>query len=277
MNRFTKFQYDQVRVGMTYEDVRKILGSEGERDEGFTTNPESKQVSYHWVNPDGSSISMVFDAEQKVVKLASYNLPTESNLQFARQPSSQTPSSDNREPKTTLENRSIRQFGIDQYNKIKLGMAAAEVESILGSQGRAEGLSNPPSGYVQGIRYFWSNPDRSSIVVMFNADQQVTSVSSLNLDRYVFGEPAPSNQPEGPMIATRTQYYQLRLGMTYEQVQRVMGTPGTATNFNPEGGETFKITYEWMNPDGSGIKVLFNAENQTMKVYSYGLGVGLRP
>jgi hypothetical protein len=56
-----------------------------------------------------------------------------------------------------------------------------------------------------------------------------------------------------------------------------MGTEGKQNpNFNPDGDENFKTSYEWMNPDGTGIKVVFNTEDKVTKIYGLGLGVGLR-
>ncbi|NJK36853.1 MAG: hypothetical protein HC825_10320 [Oscillatoriales cyanobacterium RM1_1_9] len=289
-NRFTRLQYDQIRVGMTYAEIQQLLAAEGERDAGFSRDLTSRQVTYHWVNQDGSSISIVFDENQKVVRFVAYNLPTESNQNFARQSSGSSESS-SQGSGSTVENRFTRQFSTAQYNSIKPGMTALEVDAILGTKGQAPGKPAESSEiYSPGIQYFWSNSDGSNIVVMFNQNQQVASISSQNLDSTVFEMSAPINPgvalgststptaPEtAPMVATRAQYYQLRLGMTYGQVQQIMQVPGTTTGFNPDSNEDFSATYEWMNPDGSGIRVLFDTEGQVFKVYSYGLGVGLRP
>ncbi len=266
VNRYTMLQYTQLKIGMTYDQVKEILGTEGLLDPGFrqdTTN--NSTVMYHWINPNGSAISILFDGEKKVTNLASYNLSHPDNLQMVRTEHG------------TLQDLSQSSISIEQYNQIKAGMTYDEVKAIMGSEGKKDAEINRSSQNLSENRYHWLNPNNSRITIVFDSNNRVTSVLTQNLDQYRFGQLAPANLPEGEIIATREQYYQLRLGMTYEEVKTIMGSEGKInSSFNPEGAENFKAAYEWMNPDGTGIKVIVNAEDQVLSVYSYGLGVGLR-
>lgn len=265
-NRYTLLQYSQLQVGMTYDQVKEILGTEGLLDRGFRQGESNNSgVMYHWINPNGSAISIVFNGEKKVTNLASYNLANPDNVQMART------------EQGTLQDLSQSAISIEQFNKIKVGMTYEEVQEIMGSGGKKDGEINGNSRNLSENRYHWLNPNNSRITVVFDANNRVNSVLTQNLDQYSFGQLAPANQPPGEMIATREQYYQLQLGMTYEEVRKIMGSEGNLnSSFNPEGAEDFKAAYEWMNPDGTGIKVIVNAEDQVLSVYSYGLGVGLR-
>lgn len=268
-NPFTKVEYDQIRHGMTYEEVKTIMGGNpGEQDSGFRSDSdaENPSVMYHWINQDGSSITVVFSSEDQVINLGSYNLmpPLHTNLSRTE---------DNR-----LQNLSQSPVTIEYYNKLKIGMTYNEVEKVMGSAGKTdEELYNSTLNSSQTRRH-WLNPDQSGITVVFDNNNRAISIVTRNLDEYVMGgDPIPSRTLEGETVATRQQYYQLQMGMTYEEVKFVMGTEGEANpNFNPDGDENFKTSYQWMNPDGSGIKVIFNTDDQATKIYGLGLGVGLR-
>ena len=69
----TKAEYDQIATGMTYEQVKQIIGAPGEEnahDEtaGFVT------VSYQWMNSNGSNMNAMFQ-NGKLVSKAQAGLP----------------------------------------------------------------------------------------------------------------------------------------------------------------------------------------------------------
>ena len=268
-NPFTQLEYDQIRQGMTYEEVRAIMGGQpGERDAGFreTSEGEEGPIMYHWVNPDGSSITVVFDGENKVIKLAAYNLQPTQHLNLTR-------TEENR-----LQNLSQSPINIDYYNRLKIGMTYEEVKTIMGSEGKTDAELYGTGEDSEPGRYHWLNPNNSGITVIFDEENRVRSIATRHLDEYTMGgDPIPSRTPDGETLATRRQYYQLQMGMTYPQVRAVMGSDGSANpNFNPDGDENFKTSYEWMTPDGTGIKVVFKTDDQVTKIYGLGLGVGVR-
>ena len=40
--------------------------------------------------------------------------------------------------------------------------------------------------------------------------------------------------------------------------------------------EKIKDAYKWMNPDKTGIKVVFNMQDKAVAIYTFCLGVGLQ-
>jgi hypothetical protein len=69
----TKAEYDQIREGMTYEQVRSIIGAPGEEISrsdlaGFTT------VMYSWTNANGSNMNAMFQ-NNRLVNKAQFGLP----------------------------------------------------------------------------------------------------------------------------------------------------------------------------------------------------------
>ncbi|SFS52796.1 DUF3862 domain-containing protein [Marininema halotolerans] len=56
-------EYQKVKPGMTYEEVKKIIGQDGEE----TSNSEVggiKTTIYDWMNNDGSNTSIIFQEDQ---------------------------------------------------------------------------------------------------------------------------------------------------------------------------------------------------------------------
>lgn len=69
----TKAEYDQIREGMTYEQVRSIIGATGEelsRSDlaGFTT------IMYSWSNSNGSNMNAMFQ-NNRLINKAQFGLP----------------------------------------------------------------------------------------------------------------------------------------------------------------------------------------------------------
>lgn len=62
---------------------------------------------------------------------------------------------------------------------------------------------------------------------------------------------------------TLEKFNQIQTGMTYEQVKTIMGDPGSLTTESKtpavEGvsGEIIIKGYEWQNPDGSNMQIMF--------------------
>ena len=69
----TKAEYDQIREGMTYEEVRRVIGAAGEEVSrsdiaGFTT------VMYSWSNSNGSNMNAMFQ-NNALMNKAQFGLP----------------------------------------------------------------------------------------------------------------------------------------------------------------------------------------------------------
>ena len=78
-NPITKANYDNLKIGMTYHEVKKILGIEGKiYTEYNSPNLENFGVAYRWINNDGTGIVAVFNSENKLIKFTAQNLNTNS-------------------------------------------------------------------------------------------------------------------------------------------------------------------------------------------------------
>jgi hypothetical protein len=69
----TMAEYGQIQSGMTYEQVRRIIGAAGEELSrnniaGITT------VMYSWTNGDGSNMNAMFQ-QDKMIQKAQFGLP----------------------------------------------------------------------------------------------------------------------------------------------------------------------------------------------------------
>ncbi len=69
----TKTEFDQIREGMTYEQVAAIIGASGEL---LSSNDLAgfKTVMYSWANSNGSSMNAIFQNE-KLIQKAQFGLP----------------------------------------------------------------------------------------------------------------------------------------------------------------------------------------------------------
>lgn len=62
----TKNKYDSIIYGMTYTDVKKILGDGQLASEGNILNKNSKL--FQWINVDGSNMNVLFQNEKVITK-----------------------------------------------------------------------------------------------------------------------------------------------------------------------------------------------------------------
>ncbi len=107
--RFTKAQVDQVKLGMTPDQVKNVLGSVT-----FETS-SGKRTTMQWVVPEGQSIHIEFDGGKVVQKTAAGLGPNQEKLTQAN------------------------------LDKISTGMTEAQVFEILGPGSSESELSNGKS------------------------------------------------------------------------------------------------------------------------------------
>jgi outer membrane protein assembly factor BamE (lipoprotein component of BamABCDE complex) len=285
-NRITEANYDNLKIGMTYQEVKEILGREGEiYTEYNSPTLENFGVAYRWLNNDGTGIVAAFDYQNKLIQLTAQNLNT-NNFGINREP-----------PVVTSLN----------VENIKVGMTYDEVRTIIGNGGtkqptRDNYLTNPNT-----TKYIWLNPDDTSMTIIFDSNQKVVTIRTQNMNTYNFGNPF-WNQPLPVYSITGEKYEKLQLGMTYQEIRNILKEEGELdTEFDPEAFEKsraatemqvnttayrqslfaqeqqnetkeedkIKDAYKWMNPDKTGIKVVFNIQDKAVAIYTFGLGVGL--
>lgn len=288
-NRITEADYDNLKIGMTYQEVKQILGREGKiYTEYNSPTIENFGVAYRWVNKDNTGIIAVFNSENKLIKLSGQNLNAN---RFGV----------NREPQV-VTSRNVE--------NIKVGMTYDEVRKIIGSRGTKQATRDNPLTNANTTTYNWANPDGTSMSIVFDSNQKVVTIRTRNMNTYNFGNPF-WNQPKPVYSITQEKYEKLELGMTYQQIRNILRGAGEIdTEFDPETFEKsreakemeinsgayrrglvdrdqvvpdenpeedkIKAAYKWMNPDQTGIKVVFNMQDKAVAIYTFGLGVGLQ-
>ena len=273
--RVSVVEYNKLRIGMKYREVEKIMGREGELfPEAIATDPDRLKAAYRWRNDDGSDLVAIFDFSNSLVRYYSNNLGG-----------------------TNLGNNSQSPIvTVSHFESIKAGMTYQEVVQIIGNGGtKIDSSSN--------TTYNWLNGDGTGLSIVFDGSDRVVSIRSYNLNATDFGDTSWKGQNNA---ITKQLYDRLKLGMTYQEISSLLGGGGeidegfdlealqeslaaddvavNSTLFqlglrtreeverdDREAMETLKAAYKWMNPDGTGVTVVFNTKDTAVSIYSYGL------
>lgn len=155
-------KYKKLKEGMTYAQVKNILGSDGVQDEsdkidfmGNTIN----SVIYTWQDSESASITVMFQNDKMTMK-SQFGLDIENSVA-------------NKETNITIE----------KFDRVKEGMTYEEVVQILGGPGD-EASSNEITimgNKVKSVLYGWKGSDLSSIAAMFQ-NNKLVSKSQIGLD-----------------------------------------------------------------------------------------------
>lgn len=282
-NRITQADYDDLKIGMTYQEVKQILGKEGKiYTEYNSPTIEGFGVAYRWLNNDNTGIIAVFNSENKLIKLSAQNLNA-------------TSFGVNQEPPIVTST---------DFENIKVGMTYDEVREIIGSKGTKQPTRDNPLTNANTTEHIWLNPDGTSMSIIFDSNQKVVTIRTKNMNTYNFGNPF-WNQPKPVYSITRQKYEKLQLGMTYREIKNILGAEGEidpefdseafvqsrearemqvnntlgreqeVTSDESQTENRIKGAYEWKNPDDTGIKVVFNMQDRAVAIYTSGLDVGL--
>ena len=69
----TKAEYNQIREGMSYAEVRSIIGAPGE-EQSRSDLAGTTTVMYSWMNSNGSNMNAMFQSDRLITK-AQFGLP----------------------------------------------------------------------------------------------------------------------------------------------------------------------------------------------------------
>ena len=130
--KYTYEKFLKVSMGMTYDQVKAILGDGTE--ESSTGDGADKTVSYTWKNDDGGNISVMIQGT-KVTNKAQAGLQS-------------------MDAKVTME----------KYNKIKSGMTYDQVKEILGE---GQLISETELMGTKDQMYEWINSDGANMNITF--------------------------------------------------------------------------------------------------------------
>lgn len=142
-------KFNQIEIGMSYDKVKEIMGSEGNQT-SMTKSGSYESSSYEWKGEKFARISVRF---------------TRGELSYKSQ-SGLTPSSGDAD---------ITQA---KFNKIETGMSYDEVKGIIGSEG--ELTSESKIGNYESASYRWKGPNYSNIFANFR-DGKLQNKTQSNL------------------------------------------------------------------------------------------------
>lgn len=141
--------FNKIKLGMSYDEVKSIIGSEGDQT-GMQKTSSFESARYQWKNDTRGTINVTF-TNGALTYMSQFGL---------------TPA------KGTAD--------IDQakFNKLNLGMSYNEVKDILGSEGELSSRSRVIK--TENASYRWKGPNYSSIFLVFR-DDKLQNKSQSNL------------------------------------------------------------------------------------------------
>lgn len=145
-------KFDEIKVGMKYEEVVKILGSAGV-ETNSSGSAGNKYSSYKWEGKDYARITASFKNGELQSKNHSNVLSTNSTATKA-------------------------DVTMAKYDQITTGMTLADVEKIIGAPGLQ--TSNSVSSTYKNTGYRWDGDKNARISVILK-DDKVSSKSQSNL------------------------------------------------------------------------------------------------
>lgn len=147
-------KFNQLKDGMKYEEVVKILGGSGTETSSFSSG-NLKTVTYKWEGEKYARITVVFKNDALSSKIQS-GLKSEDG-------------------KTTSTKSDLT---LAKYNQINNGMSYEEAVKIIGSEGTE--TSNSTIGQMKIASYKWEGEKSAKIFSTFK-DNKLSSKSQINL------------------------------------------------------------------------------------------------
>lgn len=147
-------------------------------------------------------------------------------------------SSENEETNANADSK----VNYDNFLSIQMGMTYEEVKDILG-EGKEES-SNETNG-IKIVMYSWRGNDSNDVSIMMRDDIVVNKDQAglLDMDAQI----------------TLDNYNKIQNGMTYNQVQEILGEGQMISESEFEG--TKCVIYEYVNKDGSKANFTFTSDS----------------
>lgn len=143
----TKEKFDQLKNGMKYEEVVKILGSEG-KETSSSSSGSYKSATYQWEGENYARITITFRNDE-----------LNSKMQSGLKGGTTAPAAD---------------LTMAKYDQIKTGMSYEEVVKIIGSEGTQS--SSSKIGSSEMASYRWEGDKYAKIFATFR-DNKLSSKS----------------------------------------------------------------------------------------------------
>lgn len=172
-------------------------------------------------------------------------------------PTPTTESSPKDDSKTETTKTSSSDSGgltMENYEKIKNGMTYDEVAELLGSKG--EETRSSTIGKIELKSYKWEGDNYKRIYVNFRDDEVNSKTQS--------GLSGSAVTKDGGADITMAKYEEIKTGMTYEEVVKVIGSEGEQSS-NSKIGNTEISSYRWKGANYSNIFGTFRDNKLTSK------------
>lgn len=169
-----------------------------------------------------------------------------------------TPSTDSsptasESPKTTTSGTGS--LSMDKFNEIKNGMTYEEVVKTIGFEGTETRSSE--FGKIKVTSYKWEGEKFQRIFATFR-DGKLTSKSQTGLSSTT----TVSNTGDADL--TMDKYNQIKTGMSYEEIVKIIGSEGEESNSSTAGNFEIK-TYTWKGPKFTRIFATFRNNELSAK------------
>lgn len=130
----------------------------------------------------------------------------------------------------------------EKYDEIKFGMSYQEVKAVIGADG--EKTSDSEFDGVKTSIYQWDSENYGNIVVTFEDDS-------------VAGKSQAGIIEESEVAVTAEQYGKVENGMSYKDVEKIMGGSGVSLSESKFSGETLEV-FLWSGvTSGSNCTITF--------------------
>lgn len=146
-------KFNELKNGMKYDEVVKVLGSEGTETSSYSSG-SLKTVTYKWEGENYARITVTFRNDELTSKI-------QSGLKSANSSSS-----------------SSANLTMAKYNELKNGITYEEAVKIIGSEGTQSSSSSV--GNIKIASYKWEGDKYARIFATFR-DNKLTSKSQSNL------------------------------------------------------------------------------------------------
>ncbi len=157
-------------------------------------------------------------------------------------------------PKITTSSSDSGELTMANYEKITNDMTYDEVVKLLGSKG--EETRSSTIGKIEMKSYKWEGDNYKRILVNFR-DDKVNSKSQSGLSGSTLSKDGDAN-------LSMDKYNQIKNGMSYEEVVKIIGSQGEQLS-NSKAGSMEITSYNWKGANYSRIFATFSNNKLTSK------------
>lgn len=216
----------KIKVGMNLEAVEAIIGAPGKL-QNVSLRGKSQQSFYVWQN-DRAALFVILE-DGRVTDKNRIDVATA----------------------ILRERPAAAELTIGKYEGLKLGISYAEAVRLIGS----EGAEQPSLATPTSKSYTWTSSDLSTLSATFTRGR-LTLKSQSGL--------GPWPEYDGTDRLTMARFDAVAMGAGLATVEATIGRRGRLGSSNQDATMIIE-TYEWKDPDGASITIVFSSRRVTSK------------